>query len=331
MNLPFSSKTIHFQNVDGLHYLMNSVDNDSIDLVLTDPPYIISKPSGMNTHYNNVHKQNKKLTKTDQEWQIYKKENGILDDKNRSNFMKYGTIYGKRYCVQTMYGDWDETKFTMELLDEYIGQYFQKLKAGGTLILFCDLWKISMIRDIFEKYKFKQIRFIEWIKTNPLPCNSHINYLTNCREVAILGIKKHKATFNSSYDKGIYSYPISSKNICRHPNQKNIQLFEELIKKHSNENDIVLDTFLGSGTTLFASIHTNRQFKGCEIEQKYCDRIHDILVHKYKINPSNPSKEIQSSIHAEQIESNQIESIHSKQSDETESEQMKTNQNESNK
>ena len=276
MNLPFSSKTIHFQNVDGLHYLMNSVDNDSIDLVLTDPPYIISKPSGMNTHYNNVHKQNKKLTKTDQEWQIYKKENGILDDKNRSNFMKYGTIYGKRYCVQTMYGDWDETKFTMELLDEYIGQYFQKLKAGGTLILFCDLWKISMIRDIFEKYKFKQIRFIEWIKTNPQPRNSKINYLTNCREIALTAVKKSKPTFNSNQDNGIYFFPFPSHN-RQHSAQKSLKLFEELIRKHTNENDVVLDTFLGSGTTLIACQNTNRKFKGCEISNKYFEHINKLI------------------------------------------------------
>ncbi len=39
------------------------------------------------------------------------------------------------------------------------------------------------------KYKFKQIRFIEWVKTNPQPLNSSVNYLTNCREIALLGIK----------------------------------------------------------------------------------------------------------------------------------------------
>ena len=36
----------------------------------------------------------------------------------------------------------------------------------------------------------KQIRFIEWIKTNPMPLNQSVNYLTNCREVAVLGIKR---------------------------------------------------------------------------------------------------------------------------------------------
>lgn len=103
--------------------------------------------------------------------------------------MKYGTIYGTKYCVKTDYGNWD-SEFTIDVLDRYVKEYYKKLKKGGTLIMFFDLWKISDLKRIMEKYKFKQIRFIEWIKTNPQPLNSSVNYLTNCREIALLGIKK---------------------------------------------------------------------------------------------------------------------------------------------
>ena len=58
---------------------------------------------------------------------------------------------------------------------------------------------------------------------------------------------------------------------------KTLQLFEELIKKHSNENDTVLDTFLGSGTTAIACKNTNRKFKGCEISNEYINKITEIL------------------------------------------------------
>ena len=51
---------IEIKNVDGLEYLSTIPDN-SIDLILTDPPYIISKDSGMNTHYNKVKNTIKKL------------------------------------------------------------------------------------------------------------------------------------------------------------------------------------------------------------------------------------------------------------------------------
>ena len=50
-------------------------------------------------------------------------------------------------------------------------------------------------------------------------------------------------------------------------------LFEELIKKHSNENDVILDTFLGGGTTAIACKNTNRIFKGCEISKEYFDKV----------------------------------------------------------
>jgi site-specific DNA-methyltransferase (adenine-specific) len=264
--------------MDGLQYLA-TIPNNSVDLILTDPPYIISKETGMNTHYNNV-KQNEEnnieFVKTEEEWETYKTENEIEDDENKEKYMKYGTIYGKKYCVKTDYGDWD-SDFTMELLDQFIGEYYKKLKKGGTLIIFFDLWKITPLKDLMEKHKFKQIRFIEWIKTNPQPLNSSVNYLTNCREIALVGIKGAKPTFNSKYDNGIYMFPLQGGKNRFHPTQKSLPLFEELISKHSNENDLVLDTFLGGGTTAIACKNKKRRFKGCEISKEYIDKVNEII------------------------------------------------------
>ena len=94
-------------------------------------------------------------------------------------------------------------EFTMEDLQLFINHFYRVLKPGGTCIVFFDLWKITPLKEQLESAKFKQIRFIEWLKTNPQPINSKVNYLTNCREIALLGIKKSKPTFNSSYDKGV--------------------------------------------------------------------------------------------------------------------------------
>jgi site-specific DNA-methyltransferase (adenine-specific) len=113
------------------------------------------------------------------------------------------------------------------------------------------------------------MRFIEWIKTNPQPINSRVNYLTNSREIALLGVKKGKPTFNSEYDKGIYEFPIQGGKKRFHPTQKSIKLFEDLIKKHSNEGDLVVDTFLGGGTTAVACKNTGRRFIGSELDEKY--------------------------------------------------------------
>ncbi len=269
---------IEIKNQDGLDYLL-TIPNNSIDLILTDPPYIISKETGMNTHYNKIkhnEENNIKFVKTEEEWINYKNNNNIQNDLNKEKYMKYGTIYGKKYSVRTNYGNWD-SDFTMEKLEKFICEYYQKLKQGGTLIIFFDLWKISYLKEIMEKYKFKQIRFIEWIKTNPQPLNSNINYLTNCREIALVGIKGSKPTFHSKYDNGIYMFPLQSGKNRFHPTQKSLSLFEELISKHSNENDIVLDTFLGGGTTAIACKIKKRQFKGCEISKEYFDKIMKLI------------------------------------------------------
>lgn len=64
---------INVENIDGLKLLEN-IDNNSINLILTDPPYIISKNTGMNEHYNKVkHNEEKnKNEKTEIEWIEYK-------------------------------------------------------------------------------------------------------------------------------------------------------------------------------------------------------------------------------------------------------------------
>jgi len=173
------------------------------------------------------------------------------------------------------YGEWDE-KFTMETLEDFMKLYYKKLRDGGTCIIFFDLWKLSHLKELMEKYKFKQLRFIEWIKTNPQPINSRVNYLTNSREIALLGVKKGKPTFNGEYDKGIYEFPIQGGKKRFHPTQKSIKLFEELIKKHSNEGDVIVDTFLGGGTTAIACKETGRKFIGSELDESYFKSLSDM-------------------------------------------------------
>lgn len=218
-----------------------SIDSKSVDLILIDPPYEISRETNF---------QNGELTGTDTD----------------------------RFRISMDFGDWDKN-FTN--LEEVFKQGYRILKDGGTMICFYDLWKIETIKRYYENNKFKQIRFIEWLKTNPVPINSKINYLSNAREIAVLGIKKSKPTFNSSYDNGLYQYPICHDKGRFHPTQKPLELIKELIIKHSNEGDVVLDCFSGSGTTGVAAIQTNRQFIGCEINPEYYEqskkRIESIL------------------------------------------------------
>lgn len=222
---------IKYENESCFEFLPK-IKSKSVDLILIDPPYEISRPTNF----------------------LSGEETGRDTD---------------RFRISMDFGDWDKNFYGLE---EVFKESYRILRDGGTMICFYDLWKIETIKQYYDDNKFKQIRFIEWLKTNPVPINSKINYLTNSREVAVLGIKKSKPTFHSSYDNGLYQYPICQDAGRFHPTQKPLALMKELIEKHSNEGDIVLDCFSGSGTIGVAALTTNRKFLGCEINPEYYEK-----------------------------------------------------------
>ena len=214
---------------------LSGLAKSSVDLCLTDPPYIISKDSGMD--------------------RLLRSED--VDEK-----------YGRKYAYATDYGDWDKD-FTMNDLDQSIYLIKRALREGGSFIVFFDMWKLETLKNILEFHKFSKIRIVEWVKTNPVPVNSKATYLSNAKEYALSCVKGGKATFNSSYDNGIYSYPIYSGKDRFHPTQKSLPLFAELIEKHSNKGDLVIDPYAGSGTTMLAAANTGRVGLGCEPNEEY--------------------------------------------------------------
>lgn len=217
---------------DCMEYLLDIPDNH-IDLILIDPPYLVSR------------------------------------DTNFASSEKYlKNEYSKKYCKMTYdFGDWDKKELNWDFL---FNQFKRILRKGGTLIIFYDGFKMQELYDMGNKYKFKQPRLNIWQKTNPVPVNSKINYLSNSREYFISFVKGSKPTFNSEFDNGLYLYPsCRGKDRTPHPTQKNLNLIEDLIKKHSNEGDKVLDCFSGSGTTAKACKNLNRQFYCCEIDEYF--------------------------------------------------------------
>lgn len=80
-----------------------------------------------------------------------------------------------------------------------------------------------------------------------------------------ISIISARVPFNTSYSKK-YSNDIE---IRLHPTQKPVVLLEYLIKTYTNENDIVLDNCMGSGSTGIACVNTNRSFIGIELDEKY--------------------------------------------------------------
>jgi len=220
---------------DALEYL-SDLKKNTVDLILTDPPYEISRPSG------------------------------YIDSLTKPDGSPQSETTIRRFAVDLDFGDWDKQQ--LDLLP-YIKQMYRALRVGGTLIMWYDLFKIESLKKMMEAAGFKQIRFIEWIKKNPVPLNSQINYLTGAREIALTAVKGGKPTFNSSYDNGVYEHPIYHGKDRFHNAQKSLSLFEELVLKHSNEGDLVVDPFAGSATTAIASLKNKRNFSGCEIDEGY--------------------------------------------------------------
>jgi site-specific DNA-methyltransferase (adenine-specific) len=84
----------------------------------------------------------------------------------------------------------------------------------------------------------------------------------------------NKLLHGAEYEQNFTNYPVEIlefpiENGTKHPTQKPVPLFEYLIKTYSNENDIVLDNTMGSGTTGIACLNTNRYFIGIEMDEEY--------------------------------------------------------------
>lgn len=84
------------------------------------------------------------------------------------------------------------------------------------------------------------------------------------------------STSNLYYPRSVLRFP-NSRAKSLHPTQKNFELMEWLVQTYSNEHDMILDPFAGSGTTLAAARKHDRRAIGIEREEKYCEIIAERL------------------------------------------------------
>ena len=83
----------------------------------------------------------------------------------------------------------------------------------------------------------------------------------------ILFMQKGRKFINGKRDPNIFKFKRTNNNL--HPTQKPLDLMEYLITKFTNENETVIDPFMGSGTTGVACKNLNRNFIGIELDKKY--------------------------------------------------------------
>lgn len=202
---------------------MKLIPDKSIDLLLTDPPYNVSRES----HFHTMGRKG-------------------VD-----------------------FGDWDKN-FNQQ---EWLEIACDKVKSGGSAIVFNDYKNIGEMKHVFDSKEFVIKELLIWKKANPMPRNRDRLYVTSI-ECALWAVKGKGWTFNrqrDTYENGIFESPSVHFSKRKHPTEKPLSIIDSLVKIHSNENDIILDCFMGSGTTAVACAKNNRKFIGFETESKYIE------------------------------------------------------------
>ena len=141
-------------------------------------------------------------------------------------------------------------------------------KAKSTIIIFCGKEQVSIIHSFFNNKQKKgkgTVRQLIWEKSNPSPMNGQHIYLSGVENA--IWFKKRGGTFNAHCKNTVFKYPIGRSKV--HPTEKNHLLLQELILDNSNENDLILDPCMGSGSTGVVALQNNRNFIGIELDEKY--------------------------------------------------------------
>ena len=140
-------------------------------------------------------------------------------------------------------------------------------KTKGSVYMFCSTEQVSFIRQTMSECGLST-RLLIWEKTNPSPMNGDKLWLSGI-ECCVFG-KKSGATFNEFCKNTVFRYPTENSDI--HPTQKPVNLIRRFILASTNEGDVVLDPFMGSGTTAIACIMEKRNFIGFELNKEYYDK-----------------------------------------------------------
>jgi site-specific DNA-methyltransferase (adenine-specific) len=192
-------------------------------------------------------------------------------------------------------GSWDEGKEDIYEKISYNKTWLkicrELLHENGTIWISGTFHNIYSIGVVLEELEYKILNNITWHKTNPSP-NLSCRYFTHSTETILWAKKSKNAkhTFNYEVMKEmnngkqmrdvweISTAKKSEKEFGKHPTQKPIKLLERIILASTNEGDIILDPFNGSGTTGIVAKKLNRKYIGIDIEKEYLD----LTIRRYK-------------------------------------------------
>ena len=224
------------------------IDDNSIDCIITDPPYIIDTNAGGEVEYIGASKRASKIKNTSKK---YWEKKGFEDK--------------ARYNIEGMKNGFD--------VDYYLNEFERMLKMVN-MFIFCSNKQISSLMRWGEERGYITT-LLCWVKTNSTP---FANGVWRSDVEFIVHIRQKGAIFNGDAElkkKAFISPSVISK--YNHPTEKPIDLIKKFVLIGTNENNLILDPFIGSGTTAEVAINLNRNFIGIEIDECYykiaCKRI----------------------------------------------------------
>lgn len=187
---------------------------------------------------------------------------------NISKKNNFATMHNPRRGID--FGHWD-SNFNV---CTWISDYTKILKDDGCIIIFCSYLYMSYLIEELKQNNIVVKDVLIWKKSNPMPRNIGRRYVQDM-EFAVWGVKRNaKWVFNKPDDKPYLrsvfeTHTVSGKERTDHPTQKSLDLMRQIIKIHTNPNDVVIDPFMGSGTTGVAALLENRRFIGIEVDRDY--------------------------------------------------------------
>lgn len=226
--------------------VMRRLAGASIDLILTDPPYNLGNfMKGRDTNLK----------------------------KMRDNF------FGAAGWDDLSFEDWEQS------MDAFFAESARVLKKGGAMLVFMSIIKVETLLRIAEKHGLYYKTTGIWHKLNPMPRNMNLHFVNSTEAWVYFTYRKRTGTFNNE-GKVLHDYVETAvaangeRRYGKHPTQKPVSLMEHFIKVLSNEGEMVLDPFMGSGSTGVAAKRNNRNFTGIELSEDYFGiatrRIHEV-------------------------------------------------------
>jgi len=184
-------------------------------------------------------------------------------------------------------GKWDRSEGAEkdhEFVLDWLGACQRVLKPNGTIWVSGTHHIIYSVGYAMQQLGYKILNDIIWQKTNPPP-NLSCRYFTHSTEIVLWAAKSAKSKHTFNYElmkeiaggkqmKSVWRIGAAGKNekqFAKHPTQKPLALLQRIILASTEPGDLILDPFVGSGTTLLAALRERRRAVGIDSERKYLE------------------------------------------------------------